>query len=37
MAMDGQNETEQIDHLASLGDSIAASTQARFSAYMRML
>jgi hypothetical protein len=28
---DGQNETEQPDHSASLGDSITASTQIRFS------
>src|ERR1700693_950670 len=27
---DGQNETEQPDHSASLGDSITASTQIRF-------
>src|SRR5258708_5947160 len=30
---DGQNETEQPDHSASLGDSIAASTQIRFSVH----
>src|ERR1700675_4004391 len=28
---DGQNETEQPDHSASLGDSITSSTQIRFS------
>jgi hypothetical protein len=32
---DGQNETEQPDHSASLGDSIAASTQIRFSVHTR--
>src|SRR5258705_11369263 len=30
---DGQNETEQPDHSASLGDSITASTRIRFSVY----
>jgi hypothetical protein len=30
---DGQNETEQPDHSASLGDSITASTQIRFSVH----
>jgi hypothetical protein len=30
---DGQNETEQPDHSASLGDSIAASTRIRFSVH----
>src|ERR1700688_2525151 len=30
---DGQNETEQPDHSASLGDSITASTRIRFSAH----
>src|SRR6202140_5844246 len=30
---DGQNETKQPDHSASLGDSIAASTQIRFSVH----
>jgi DNA-binding transcriptional ArsR family regulator len=30
---DGQNETEQRDHSASLGDSITASTQIRFSVH----
>jgi hypothetical protein len=29
-AQDGQNETEQPDHSASIGDSITASTQIRF-------
>src|ERR1700761_3383102 len=28
---DGQNETEQPDHSASLGDSITSSTRMRFS------
>src|ERR1700694_2835251 len=32
---DGQNETEQPDHSASLGDSITASTQIRFSVHTR--
>jgi hypothetical protein len=30
---DGQNETEQPDHSASLGDSITLSTQIRFSVH----
>src|SRR3982074_1072531 len=30
---DGQNETEQPDHSANLGDSITASTQIRFSVH----
>jgi hypothetical protein len=30
---DGQNETEQPDHSASLGDSIAASTRITFSVH----
>src|SRR6266487_6550884 len=30
---DGQNETEQPDHTASLGDSITSSTQIRFSVH----
>src|ERR1700722_15236426 len=30
-----QNETEQPDHSASLGDSITASTQIRFSVHTR--
>src|SRR5258706_7970590 len=30
---DGQNETEQPDHSASLGDSITSSTQMRFSVH----
>jgi hypothetical protein len=30
---DGQNETEQPDHSASLGDSITASTRTRFSVH----
>jgi hypothetical protein len=30
---DGQNETEQPDHSASLGDAITASTQIRFSVH----
>src|SRR6266404_1539005 len=30
---DGQNETEQPDHSASLGDSITSSTQIRFSVH----
>jgi hypothetical protein len=29
----GQNETEQPDHSTSLGDSITASTQIRFSVH----
>jgi hypothetical protein len=29
----GQNETEQPDHSASLGDSITSSTQIRFSVH----
>ena len=33
---DGQNETEQPDHSASLGDSITLSTQIRFSVHTRM-
>src|ERR1700687_6053515 len=33
---DGQNETEQPDHSASLGDSITASTQIRFSVHTGM-
>jgi hypothetical protein len=33
---DGQNETEQPYHSASLGDSIAASTQIRFSEHTRV-
>ena len=32
-AQDGQHETEQPDHSASLGDSIASSTQIRFSVH----
>jgi hypothetical protein len=32
---DGQNETEQPDHSASLGDSIASSTRIRFSITQR--
>jgi hypothetical protein len=32
---DGQNETEQPDHSASLGDSITASTRIRFSVHTR--
>src|ERR1700694_1752255 len=32
---DGQNETEQPDHSASLGDSIASSTRIRFSVHTR--
>src|SRR5258708_26011161 len=32
---DGQNETEQTDHSASLGDSITASTRIRFSVHTR--
>src|SRR5258708_30303659 len=34
---DRQNETEQPDHSASLGDSIAASTQIRFSVHTGVL
>jgi hypothetical protein len=34
-SQDGQNETEQPDHSASLGDSITASTQIRFSVHTR--
>jgi hypothetical protein len=30
---DGQSETEQRDHSASLGDSITSSTRMRFSAH----
>jgi hypothetical protein len=30
---DGQDETEQPDHSASLGDSIASSTRIRFSVH----
>jgi hypothetical protein len=30
---DGQNETEQPDHSASLGDSITPSTRIRFSVH----
>jgi hypothetical protein len=30
---DGQNETEQPDHSAGLGDSITASTRIRFSVH----
>ena len=33
---DGQNETEQPDHSASLGDSITSSTQIRFSVHTRV-
>jgi hypothetical protein len=32
-AQDGQNETEQPDHSTSLGDSVTASTQIRFSVH----
>src|SRR5471032_323733 len=32
---DGQNETEQPDHSASLGDSITTSTRIRFSVHTR--
>src|SRR5882762_6921362 len=32
---DGQNETEQPDHSASLDDSIASSTRIRFSVHTR--
>jgi hypothetical protein len=32
-SQDGQNETEQPDHSASLSDSITASTQIRFSVH----
>src|SRR5712672_1752473 len=34
---DGQNETEQSDHSASLGDSITSSTQIRFSVHTGLL
>jgi DNA-binding CsgD family transcriptional regulator len=34
---DGQNETEQPDHSASLGDSITSSTRIRFSVYTTAL
>ena len=34
---DGQNETEQPDHSASLGDSITSSTQIRFSVHTASL
>jgi hypothetical protein len=30
---DGQNETEQLDHSTSLGDSVTSSTRMRFSAH----
>ncbi|MCR6732713.1 MAG: hypothetical protein NVV83_00775 [Afipia sp.] len=30
---DGQSETEQLDHSASLGDSITSSTRIRFSVH----
>src|SRR5450432_3694904 len=33
---DGQNETEQPDHSASLGDSITSSTRIRFSVHTRI-
>jgi hypothetical protein len=33
---DGQNETEQSDHSASLGDSITSSTRIRCSAHLSM-
>src|ERR1700738_1287173 len=33
---DGQNETEQPDHSASLGDSITTSTRIRFSVHTRV-
>jgi hypothetical protein len=32
-SQDGQNETEQPDHSASLGDSITTSTRIRFSVH----
>ena len=32
---DGQSETEQSDHSASLGDSITSSTQIRFSVHTK--
>ena len=32
-AQDGQNETKQPDHSASLGDSITSSTRTRFSVH----
>jgi hypothetical protein len=32
-SQDGQSETEQPDHSASLGDSITSSTQIRFSVH----
>ncbi|MGB6400702.1 MAG: hypothetical protein WBF73_34225, partial [Bradyrhizobium sp.] len=34
---DGQNETEQPDHSASLGDSITASTRIRFSVHTGLI
>jgi hypothetical protein len=34
---DGQSETEQPDHSASLGDSITSSTRIRFSVHTRTL
>jgi general stress protein YciG len=34
---DGQNETEQPDHSASLGDSVTSSTQIRFSVHKATL
>src|ERR1700731_4446819 len=33
---DGQSETEQPDHSASLGDSITASTRIRFSVHTKV-
>jgi hypothetical protein len=36
-SQDGQNETEQPDHSASLGDSIASSTRMRFSVHTGIL
>ena len=34
---DGQNETEQPDHSASLGDSITSATRIRFSVHTRAI
>jgi len=34
---DGQNETKQADHSASLGDFITSSTRIRFSVHTREL
>jgi hypothetical protein len=36
-SQDGQNETEQPDHSANLGDSVTSSTQMRFSVHTGMI